>query len=168
VLICGFLLMILIWSAQQQYPGQALALANPALVLPGGGRISLFAALIVVAAALSYGGLFLFLQFGRWGVRMRAAGQNPLLAAQRGINLHAVYALAWGLSTLTGSLAGMLIAVICRFSRSSGRLRFGACGAIMALCQVFRSRMCQNGRTRCCASARPLLTSHCKSICAPG
>ena len=60
---------------------------------------------------LSYGGLFLFLQFGRWGVRMRAVGQNPLLAAQRGIDLHAIYALAWGLSTLTGSLAGMLIAL---------------------------------------------------------
>jgi len=104
-------LMILIWSAQQQYPGQALALPNPALVLPGGGRISLFAAAIVAAAVLSYGGLFLFLQFGRWGVRMRAAGQSPLLAAQRGINLHAVYALAWGLSTLTGGLAGMLIAL---------------------------------------------------------
>ena len=42
---------------------------------------------------------------------MRAAGQNPLLAAQRGINLHAIYALAWGLSTLTGSIAGMLIAL---------------------------------------------------------
>ena len=34
-----------------------------------------------------------------------------MLAAQRGINLHAVYALAWSLSTLTGSLAGMLIAL---------------------------------------------------------
>ena len=34
-----------------------------------------------------------------------------LLAAQRGINLHAVYALAWGLSTLTGALAGILIAL---------------------------------------------------------
>ena len=55
--------------------------------------------------------LFAFLRFGRWGVRMRAAGQNPLLAAQRGINLHAIYALAWGLSTLTGSIAGMLIAL---------------------------------------------------------
>jgi branched-chain amino acid transport system permease protein len=44
-------------------------------------------------------------------VRMRAAGQNPLLAAQRGINLHVIYALAWGLSTLTGTLAGMLIAL---------------------------------------------------------
>ena len=37
-------LMVLIWSAQQQYPGQALGFANPALVLPGGGRISTFAA----------------------------------------------------------------------------------------------------------------------------
>jgi branched-chain amino acid transport system permease protein len=55
--------------------------------------------------------LFAFLRFGRWGIRMRAAGQNPLLAAQRGINLHAIYALAWSLSTLTGALAGMLIAL---------------------------------------------------------
>ena len=104
-------LMVLIWSAQQQYPGQALGAANPALVLPGGGRISTFAALLVATTVLVYAGLFVFLRFGRWGIRMRAAGQNPLLAAQRGINLHAVYALAWGLSTLTGSLAGMLIAL---------------------------------------------------------
>jgi branched-chain amino acid transport system permease protein len=104
-------LMLLIWSAQQQYPAEALALSNPALILPGGGRISTFAAAIVFANAFAYGVLFLFLQFGRWGVRMRAAGQNPLFAAQRGINLHAVYALAWGLSTLTGSIAGMLIAL---------------------------------------------------------
>jgi branched-chain amino acid transport system permease protein len=104
-------LMVLIWSAQQHYPGQALGLSNPALALPGGARISTFAALLVATTALVYGGLFAFLRLGRWGVRMRAAGQNPLLAAQRGINLHTIYALAWGLSTLTGSLAGMLIAL---------------------------------------------------------
>jgi len=103
--------VVLIWSAQQQYPGQALALANPPIVLFGGARISTFAAILVLATAAVYASLFVFLRFGRWGVRMRAAGQNPLLAAQRGINLHAVYALAWGLSTLTGALAGMLIAL---------------------------------------------------------
>jgi len=32
--------VVLIWSAQQQYPGQALALANPPIVLFGGARIS--------------------------------------------------------------------------------------------------------------------------------
>ncbi len=103
--------MVLIWSAQQQYPGQALGFTNPAIALPGGGRISTFAAILVMMTALTYAALFIFLRFGTWGVRMRAAGQNPLLAAQRGINLHAVYALAWGLSTLTGSIAGMLIAL---------------------------------------------------------
>jgi len=104
-------LVVLIWSAQQQYPAQPLAFANPAIVLPGGGRISTFAAILVLTTALIYAVLFAFLRFGRWGIRMRAAGQNPLLAAQRGINLHAIYALTWSLSTLTGAIAGMLIAL---------------------------------------------------------
>jgi len=104
-------LMVLIWSAQQQYPAQRLEITNFAIALPGGARISLCAAMLVAATALVYGALFAFLRFGRWGLRMRAAGQSPLLAAQRGINLHAVYALAWGLSTLTGALAGILIAL---------------------------------------------------------
>jgi branched-chain amino acid transport system permease protein len=103
--------MVLVWSAQQQYPAQRLQIANFALHLPGGARISLCAALLVATTALVYGALFAFLRFGRWGQRMRAAGQSPLLAAQRGVNLHAVYALAWGLSTLTGALGGILVAL---------------------------------------------------------
>ncbi|MFL4998773.1 MAG: branched-chain amino acid ABC transporter permease [Xanthobacteraceae bacterium] len=103
--------VVLVWSAQQQYPAQTLGVSNPPIELLGGARISSCAALLVVTTAIVYAALFLFLRFGRWGVRMRAAGQNPLLAAQRGINLHAVYALAWSLSTLTGSIAGMLIAL---------------------------------------------------------
>jgi branched-chain amino acid transport system permease protein len=103
--------IVLIWSAQQQYPAQRLDIANFAIALPGGARISLCGALLVGATALVYGSLLAFLRFGRWGVRMRAAGQSPLLAAQRGINLHAIYAMTWGLSTLTGALAGILIAL---------------------------------------------------------
>jgi len=103
--------VVLVWSAQQQYPAQTLGVSNPPIELLGGARISSCAALLVVTTAIVYAALFLFLRFGRWGVRMRAAGQNPLLAAQRGINLHAIYALAWSLSTLTGSIAGMLIAL---------------------------------------------------------
>ena len=104
-------LIVLIWSAAQQHPLEALHFSNPSIGLFGGARISACAALMVVMTAVVYGGLFAFLRFGRWGVRMRAAGQNPLLAAQRGVNLHAIYALAWGLSSLTGSIAGMLIAL---------------------------------------------------------
>lgn len=109
ILIRG--LVVLIWSAQQQYPAQALGVPNPSLVLLGGARISMWSAVLVGTTVLVYGALFAFLRFGRWGMRMRAAGQNPLLAAQRGINLHGVYALAWSLSTLTGALAGILMAL---------------------------------------------------------
>jgi branched-chain amino acid transport system permease protein len=109
ILIHG--VIVLIWSSQQQYPAQALHVPNPSLVLIGDARISLWSAVLVGMTAVVYGGLFFFLRFGRWGMRMRAAGQNPLLAAQRGINLHGVYALAWSLSTLTGALAGMLMAL---------------------------------------------------------
>jgi len=85
-------LVILIWTTQQFYPGATFGWRNP-------------------VAILVYVGLFGFLQFTRWGVRMRAAGQNPLLAEQRGIRLHGVYAFAWGLSTFTASVAGMLMAL---------------------------------------------------------
>ena len=102
--------ILLFWSASPQRPREMLGWDNPVFAI-GDARISLYSALLIVATALVYGGLFLFLRFGTWGIRMRAAGQNPLLAAQRGINLHAIFALAWGLSTFTGAIAGMLIAL---------------------------------------------------------
>ena len=77
-------IVILFWSAQIQYPGQALGVSNPSIMVPailgsGGARISLYAALLVVSNIIVYALLFGFLRFGRWGVRMRAAGQSPLL-----------------------------------------------------------------------------------------
>jgi branched-chain amino acid transport system permease protein len=104
-------LVILLFSAQQQYPGQVLDLANPAIEILPGARMSTWGLALVLATITVYALLFAFLRWGRWGVRMRAAGQSPLLAAQRGIDLHAIYALAWGLSTFTGALAGMLISL---------------------------------------------------------
>jgi branched-chain amino acid transport system permease protein len=103
--------IVLIWSSQQQHPAQALHVANPSLAVLGGARVSLWSAALVATNGVVYGALFAFLRFGRWGMRMRAAGQNALLAAQRGINLHGVYALAWSLSTLTAALAGILMAL---------------------------------------------------------
>jgi branched-chain amino acid transport system permease protein len=103
--------IVLAWSAQQHYPSEALGIINKPIALPGGARISLCASLMVLTTAIVYGGLLAFMRLGRWGVRMRAAGQNPLLAAQRGINLNVIYALAWSLSALTGAMSGVLIAL---------------------------------------------------------
>lgn len=101
--------MILLFGTQTQHPLDELGWANASLSL-GNARISTVGAALIASTALVYAGLALFLRGTRWGIRMRAAGQHPLLAAQRGIGLHGIYALAWGLATLTGGLAGMLIA----------------------------------------------------------
>src|SRR6476646_1713776 len=85
ILIRG--LVVLVWSAQQQYPAQALGVPNPSLVRFGGARISMWSAVLVGTTVIVYAALFATLRFGRWRMRIRAAGQNPLLAAQRGINL---------------------------------------------------------------------------------
>src|SRR4051812_21697959 len=76
--------IILFWSAQEQHPIGLLGFTNPTLAI-GNGRISAAALGLIVATACVYGGLYAFLRYSRWGIRMRAAGQNPLLAAQRGI-----------------------------------------------------------------------------------
>ena len=101
--------MVLLFGTQTQYPLQNLGWTNASIAL-GSARISAAGLALIVITATVYAALFVFLKATRWGIRMRAAGQNPLLAAQRGIRLHGIYALAWGLATLTGGMAGMLIA----------------------------------------------------------
>lgn len=103
--------MTLIWSAQVRHPIETLGWSNVSINVFGDAKVSLVSLVLVIVTALIYAGLFSFLNFTRWGIRMRAAGQNPLLASQRGIQLHGVYALAWGLATFTGGLAGMLISL---------------------------------------------------------
>jgi branched-chain amino acid transport system permease protein len=102
--------MVLAFGTQTQYPLQQLGWVNVSVPIGASARISAAGLVLVLGTAVVYGGLFLFLRASRWGIRMRAAGSNPLLAAQRGIRLHHVYALAWGLATFTGGMAGMLIA----------------------------------------------------------
>ena len=102
--------MVLVFGTQTQYPLQNLGWANASIALGPSARISAAGLALILITATGYASLFLFLKATRWGIRMRAAGQNPLLAAQRGIRLHGIYALAWGLATLTGGIAGMLIA----------------------------------------------------------
>jgi branched-chain amino acid transport system permease protein len=104
-------LAILIWTTQQFYPAASFGWRNPPVPIGPGVQISAASLAIIFLTLAVYAGLFVFLRFSPWGVRMRAAGQNPLLAEQRGIRLHGVYAFAWGLSTFTASLAGMLLAL---------------------------------------------------------
>jgi len=102
--------MVLVWGAREQHPLHVLGWQNAAIPVGATAKISAVGLTLVLITAAVYLGLWGFLRHTRWGIRTRAVGQNPLLAAQRGIGLHGIYALAWSLATFTGGLAGMLIA----------------------------------------------------------
>jgi branched-chain amino acid transport system permease protein len=114
--------VVLSYTDQIRYPAQALGLANAPLALPGGAAISRVDALTVAAAALLIGGLSVFLRGSRVGIQMRAAGERPLLAAQRGIDFQLLFALAWALASLAAGIAGILYATNVRLDPSVGVL----------------------------------------------
>lgn len=101
-------LITLIWTSQSFHPLQHLKIENAALHISGTAVISTFGMVMILAAVLLYGALFLCFKFTRWGLRMRAVGEKPLLASQRGIGLHMFYALSWGIAVFSGGLAGMI------------------------------------------------------------
>ena len=76
-------LIVLVWSAAQQHPLEALHWSNPSIEIAAGARISTCAALIVLMTALVYGGLFTFLRFGRWGGRVDPGNFTPSLSQSR-------------------------------------------------------------------------------------
>ena len=102
--------IVLVYTDQLRYPIGLLGLSNPPRPLPGGAVVSTFDLFTVLTAALLFAGLFLFLRLSPMGIQMRAAGERALLAAQRGINFHLIFALSWALASFAGALAGMLYA----------------------------------------------------------
>lgn len=101
-------LMTLIWTSQIWYPLQYLQAQNASHEIVKGAVISTFGIVKVTVAVGLYLGLFFCLKFTRWGLRMRAVGEKPLLASQRGIGIHKYYALSWGIGAFSGGLAGMI------------------------------------------------------------
>lgn len=103
-------LMTLIWTSQSWHPLEQMGLENHTYKLPGDAAISTFGLSAIACAILLYAGLFFSLKYTRWGLRMRAVGENPLLAAQRGIDLHLYYGLSWAIAAFAAGLAGTIMA----------------------------------------------------------
>ena len=123
--------VVLAYTDQVRYPAQVMALSNDPVRLPGGAAVSTFDLLTVAATVVLIGGLIAFLRGSRLGIRMRAAAERPLLAAQRGIDFNAVFALSWGLAALAGALAGSLYASNVRLDPSLGVLGLKAFAAAL-------------------------------------
>ena len=100
-----------IWSGQTRYPGEYLGqLGRPIEMMPG-LSISGIDIAIIAAALVAMAGFPLLLQRAAVGVEMRGVAENPLLAAQRGINIHRINALSWAAATLMATVAGIFFAL---------------------------------------------------------
>jgi branched-chain amino acid transport system permease protein len=101
----------LIWSGQTRYPAEFLGPVGRPIELFGGIAISGIDLVIVLAAVLAMIGIPMALQRARTGVEMRGVAENALLAAQRGINIHATNALSWAAAAIMATIAGVFFAL---------------------------------------------------------
>jgi branched-chain amino acid transport system permease protein len=74
-----------------------------------GARIASTEIVIIVTTLLFFISLSSFYHFSRIGQQMRATAENTLLAAQRGINIYFVTALAWAIGIFATGIASILL-----------------------------------------------------------
>jgi branched-chain amino acid transport system permease protein len=114
--------IVFVFTDRTRHPLQNLGLSNPPRPLAGGAVVATVDLVMVAAAVALFAALFVFLKLSPLGIRMRAAGERALLASQRGINFHGVFALSWALAAFAGGLAGMIYASNVRLEPSLGIL----------------------------------------------
>jgi branched-chain amino acid transport system permease protein len=74
--------------------------------------ISKLELLSLAAALILMGVLFLFLRFTKLGLAMKATQQNRTAARLMGIRTNRILMLSWGMSSLVGCVAGLLISAV--------------------------------------------------------
>ena len=124
-------LIVLIWSPRVQYPAALLGIVDRPIRLVPGGVISSVGGLGVVTCAVALLALTVFFRRSRLGVQMLAAAENPLLVAQRGVNVHRLIGLAWGLAALNAAIAGVLYSSANRLEGSMALIGMKAFSAAM-------------------------------------
>lgn len=72
--------------------------------------ISTLEVLTLVVALVLMVVLFVFYRFSKLGVAMKATQQNPVAARLMGIKTNRILMITWGISSLVGCVAGLLIA----------------------------------------------------------
>lgn len=96
------------FTGQSIFPGSELGVDNSTVDVFEGLSITRYGLVMVVASLAIIAGLLLFFRYSRLGMQMRAASFDPKLAAYRGMNIHLLFAIAWGMSLGIGAFAGGL------------------------------------------------------------
>ncbi|RLB03725.1 MAG: hypothetical protein DRG50_09910 [Deltaproteobacteria bacterium] len=75
---------------------------------PWGVAVSSTEIITLICTVVIFFGLWAFYRFSKIGRHMRAAAENILLSAQRGINIFFVTGVAWGIGVFVTGMAGVL------------------------------------------------------------
>jgi len=97
--------IVVIW--QSRSVGIAIG-RQPLFSFASGGRIAWIDLISILACIAAFAALAVFFQYTRLGRQFRGAAENPLLAAQRQVNINLILALAWALAVFSATLAGVL------------------------------------------------------------
>jgi len=101
-------LMVLLWSPRVLYPATALDITDSPIALPFNAALPTLGLASIAACAIVISLVTVLLRGSRLGARMLAAAENPLLVAQRGIDVHRLFAFTWALALASAALAGTL------------------------------------------------------------
>jgi branched-chain amino acid transport system permease protein len=97
--------IVVIWHSRSV--GIAIG-RQPLYNFASGGRITWIELISILACIALFAALAVLFQYTRLGRQFRGAAENPLLAAQRQVNINLILALAWGLAVFSATLAGVL------------------------------------------------------------
>ena len=97
--------IVVIW--QSRSVGIAIG-RQPLFTFASGGRIAWIDLVSILSCIALFVALAVFFQYTRLGRQFRGAAENPLLAAQRQVNINLILALAWALAVFSATLAGVL------------------------------------------------------------
>jgi branched-chain amino acid transport system permease protein len=124
-------LVVLIWTPRVQYPAALLGIVDKPIRVVPGAVISSLGGLGILTCLGALLALVVFFRRSRLGVQMLAAAENPLLVAQRGVNVHRLISLAWGLAAISAALAGVLYSSANRLEASMALVGLKAFSAAM-------------------------------------
>ena len=99
--------VMLLWFGSPEYTITVSFLPKGVISLDGARFSSTTIALTIFSVLLALL-IAAGLRYSQIGRRLHAAGQNPILASQGGINVRRYYTLSWGLAALLAGLAGIV------------------------------------------------------------
>ena len=106
------LLGVVSWKFGADQRAMPFPISSYDSIIIGDIFISSLDMLTLVVALVIMLGLFLFFRFSKMGVAMKATQMNENAAALMGIKTKQIRMVTWGISSMVGSVAGLLIAPI--------------------------------------------------------